>query len=86
MEKNDYKVISCTNCGQNLRVPLPIPSGNCKCPNCKNVFSLAKNNTISPKINPQIDNEMFDCNQGDTSEFIKDVAKYFMDFLETDFH
>lgn len=86
MEKNDYKVISCPSCGQRLRVPNPIPSGDCKCPNCKNVFSLSKDNTNSPKNNSQSVDETFDCNQGDTSVFIKEVAKYFMDFLETNFH
>lgn len=58
---------------------------NVKCPSCKETFSLDESGISSEGFTGPIDGQTHTGSKNG-SAFIKEVAKYFMDFLETDFH
>jgi len=81
----ENRIISCPNCDQELRVPSNLGALNVKCPSCKETFSLDKSGISSDGFTGLIDTHPHNGSKNG-SAFIKEVAKYFMDFLETDFH
>ena len=83
--KEENRIIRCPECGQKLRVPSNQGALNVKCPNCKGIFALDEESGISEGF-AEPGNKQMRTGPKNGSAFIKEVAKYFMDFLETDFH
>ena len=83
--KEENRIIRCPECGQKLRVPSNQGALNVKCPSCKGTFALDEESGISEGF-AEPGNKQARTGPKNGSAFIKDVAKYFMDFLETDFH
>ena len=82
----ECQIIRCPKCRQKLRVPSNQGALNVKCPSCGESFPLDDESGISlERFTDSID-EQIDTGSKNGSTFIKEVAKYFMDFLETDFH
>ncbi|MFH1614492.1 MAG: AAA domain-containing protein [Planctomycetota bacterium] len=82
----EYQIICCPKCGQKLRVPSNQGVLNVKCPSCGERFSFDKESSISSESFASSTNGEIHTSPQNGSAFIKEVAKYFMDFLETDFH
>ena len=81
----ECQIIRCPKCRQKLRVPSNQGALNVKCPSCRESFSLDEESGISESFD-EPGNKQARTGPKNGSAFIKEVAKYFMDFLETDFH
>jgi len=75
---DESKIISCPKCHQKLRVPSNLGALDVKCPACKTNFSWDSYSQSSELKNSN--------DKQNSLAFVKEVAKYFMEFLETDFH
>lgn len=82
----EYQIICCPKCRQKLKVPSNQGALNVKCPSCGERFSFDKESSISSESFASSTNGEVHTSPKNGSAFIKEVAKYFMDFLETDFH
>jgi len=85
MDKEN-RIICCPNCDQKLRVPSNVGAANVRCPSCKGTFSLDEGSDISAEEFAESTDMQTHIGSKNGSAFIREVAKYFMDFLETDFH
>ncbi len=78
--------ITCEHCQKQLKAPDDYAGKDGQCPSCHNTLKIPKVQTAEATITPPAVSSTLGLSTTGIAAFVSELATYYMDFLETDFH